>query len=138
MYQAHICQMGRELQLSYRNLARYISITKMQHHLQSMKNINEGEVVVEVLLGNWSIEGWYLEYLNDMVQCEVVDNNMCETFNGVFVEAKNKPFITLLEEVKRYVMSRIVVKGGYAEKWKCNFGPNIVDKLEKERNKSGK
>lgn len=50
------------------------------------------------------------------MKCEVIDNNMCEIFNGVMLEAMNKPIITLLEDIRRYVMSRIVVKRGYVEK----------------------
>lgn len=30
-------------------------------------------------------------------------------------------------------MSRNVVKKGYALKWKCECGPNIVARIEKER-----
>ena len=33
---------------------------------------------------------------------------------------------------------RIVVKRGYVEKWRGNYGPIIVEKIEKETKKSGK
>lgn len=71
---------------------------------------------IEESLGNWPIEGWCQAYFSDVVKCEVIDNNMCEIFNGVMLEAMNKPIITLLEDIRRYVMSRIVVKRGYVEK----------------------
>ena len=122
----------KELQLNFWNVAKPTSIPEMQNQLQSMKNLNGGEKAVEELLGFWPIEGWCQAYFSDVVQCEVIDNNMCETFNGVMLEARNKPIITLLEDIRRYVMHRIVVKRAYAEKWRGNYGPNIVEKIENE------
>ena len=63
---------------------------------------------------------------------------MCETFNGVILEARSTPVITMLEDIRKYVMNRIVAKRSYAMKWKTDFGPNIVSKIEKEKLKSGK
>lgn len=37
---------------------------------------------------------------------------MCETFNGVRLEVRNKLIMTLLGDIKRYVISTIVVKIG--------------------------
>ena len=122
----------KELQLNFWNVPKSTSISEIQNHLQSMKNLNGGEKVVEELLGFWPIEGWCQAYFSHVVQCEVIDNNMCETFNGVMLEARNKPIITLLEDIRRYVMHRIVVKRAYVEKWRGNYGPNIVEKIENE------
>ena len=43
---------------------------------------------------------------------DVIDNNMCGTFNGVMLEATHKPTISMLEDIRQYVMSRMVVKKG--------------------------
>ena len=48
---------------------------------------------------------------------------MCEAFTGVMLEGRNKPIITLLEDIRRYVMRRIVVKKEYVEKWRGNYSP---------------
>lgn len=45
-----------------------------------------------------------------MVKCDAIYNNMCETFNGVILEATSKPIINMLEDIRQYVMSRVVVK----------------------------
>ena len=93
---------------------------------------------MEGLLERWPISGWCATYFNDVVKCHVIDNNICETFNGVMLEARSKPVITMLEEIRRYVMQRMVVKRNCVKKWKVDFGPNIIAKLEAERSKSGK
>lgn len=41
---------------------------------------------------------------------------MCETFNKVIVDARSKPIIFMLEDIRQYVMSRVVVKTSYALK----------------------
>lgn len=103
-----------------------------------MKTMKGGEKATEDLLERWPIQGWCQALFINHGKCDAIDNNMCETFNGVMVEARSKPIITLMEEIRRYVMNRIVAKREYATKWKVDFGPNIVAKIEKERNKSGK
>ena len=90
------------------------------------------------MLENWPIEGWCIAFFNNEVKCEVIDNNMCDTFNGVSLEARNKHVVTLLEGIRQYVMSRIVVRKGYVLKWKSDYGSDIVEKIEKEKKKSGK
>lgn len=63
---------------------------------------------------------------------------MCKTFNGVVLDARSKPIIIMLEDIRQYVMTRLAVKRDHMVKWKCEYGPNIVTKLDKERKKCGK
>ena len=95
-------------------------------------------MAVEELLEKCPVNSWCQAFISDIVKCENVDNNMCETFNGMLLEAKSKPIISMLEEIRQYVMRRLVVKRDYAMKWKMDCEPNIVAKMEKERNKSVK
>lgn len=64
-----------------------------------MKEMKGEEKVVEDLLEKWPINNWCVAFFNDFV-----DNNMCKTFNGVIVEARSKPVIAMLEEIRRYVI----------------------------------
>lgn len=63
---------------------------------------------------------------------------MCKVFNGVVLDSRNKPIISMLEDIRQYVMQRIVVKRDYANKWNGEYGPNIVAKIEIERQRSAK
>ncbi|XP_014515422.1 uncharacterized protein LOC106773224 [Vigna radiata var. radiata] len=38
--------------------------------------------------------------------CDSLDNNICEAFNSVIVLARGKPIITMLEEIRLYLMKR--------------------------------
>ena len=90
------------------------------------------------LLEKWPINEWCQAFISDMVKCENVDNNLCETFNGVLLEARGKPILSMLEEIRQFMMNRLVVKRDYAMKWKLDCGSNIVAKMEKEINKNVK
>lgn len=73
-------------------------------------------MVVKELLERWPVNGWCQALFSDMIKCKSIDNNMCETFNGVLVEARSKPIIGMLEEIRQYVMNRLVVKKDYTLK----------------------
>lgn len=129
---------GKEIQLQFWNTARSTNKVDMLMHLDRMRGLKKGTSVVEDLLENWPIEGWCCAFFNDVVKCEVIDNNMCETFNGVILEARHKAIITMLEDIRQYCMTRIVVKRENTAKWKSSCGPRICARIEKEREKSGK
>ena len=129
---------GKELQILFWNTVRSTSEPEMQRQLQKMKEVKRGGMDVEELLERWPISGWCETYFNDVVKCHVIDNNIYETFNGVILEARSKLIITMLEVIRRYIMQRMVVKRNYVRKWKVDFRPNIVAKLEIESSKSGK
>lgn len=42
-----------------------------------MRNLQGEDKVVEVLLGDWPIEGWCSVLFNDVVKCDVIDDNIC-------------------------------------------------------------
>ncbi|XP_074300746.1 uncharacterized protein LOC141632059 [Silene latifolia] len=63
---------------------------------------------------------------------DVTCNNMAETFNSWILEAREKPILSILEEIRRQVMSRMVEKRGEAAK--CNrVTPRIRAKLNEFR-----
>ena len=40
-------------------------------------------------------------------KCNMLLNNLCETFNSKIVEAREKPLVNKLETIRRYLMVRI-------------------------------
>ena len=49
---------------------------------------------------------WSRLYFRTTNKCDVVLNNMSEAFNIVIVEARAKPLVTMLEEIRTYIMER--------------------------------
>ncbi|XP_021773501.1 uncharacterized protein LOC110737447 [Chenopodium quinoa] len=60
---------------------------------------------------------------------DVTCNNMAETFNSWILEAREKPILTMLEEIRRQVMSRMVDKKEQAAKCVSIVTPRVRLKL---------
>ena len=54
------------------------------------------------------------------------------------LEARCKPIINMLKDIKQYFMTRIVVKRDQDVNWSSSCGPRILAWIEKERVKGGK
>ena len=69
----------------------------MHKHLNNMRNLKGGESVVGELLDKWAISQQCQAFFNDIVKCDVIDNNMCETFNGVLVDTRSNLILIMLK-----------------------------------------
>lgn len=49
---------------------------------------------------------WSKSYFRITNKCDVILNNMPESFNGVILDLRAKPLVTMLEEIKTYTMKR--------------------------------
>lgn len=41
-------------------------------------------------------------FVKDTTKCDIVDNNLSEAFNGSICEARTKPLINMLEDIRTY------------------------------------
>jgi len=57
---------------------------------------------------------------------------MSEAFNSVIVDARGKPIITMLEEIRVYLMERWVTKRKKVTTFEGNICPKVLDRLRKE------
>ncbi|OMO85410.1 Transposase, MuDR, plant [Corchorus capsularis] len=64
-------------------------------------------------------------FLSTDERCDMIDNNMCEAFNGTLLKARKLPVISLFEQIRRRMMIRIAEKRKECTRWKGNLGPNI-------------
>ncbi|KAL6134417.1 hypothetical protein ACLB2K_066648 [Fragaria x ananassa] len=65
-----------------------------------------------------------------------MDNNICESFNAVIVDARKKPPITMFEEMRWKLMKRIQMRRQIMDKYEHNICPKPRDTLEKNKIKS--
>ncbi|KAF7802871.1 uncharacterized protein G2W53_041982 [Senna tora] len=72
-------------------------------------------------------------------KCDQLLNNMCETFNAVILKAREKPIVTMLDDIKVYLMERWAKNRKDAEKLQSQAVlPKIQKRLDKEFQESGK
>ncbi|XP_072077843.1 uncharacterized protein [Arachis hypogaea] len=70
-------------------------------------------------------------------KCDTLVNNMCESFNGEILDAREKPIITMLEEIRVYLMSRWAVNRERIQKFNGIILPRIRKKIERRGRAAG-
>ncbi|XP_039044796.1 uncharacterized protein LOC120184379 [Hibiscus syriacus] len=80
------------------------------------------------------LEHWSKAYFKGSCKCDVVDNSMDEAFNGWIVEARCKPIINMLENIRVMVITMMETKITWVEKWRTNISPRALEKLERNMN----
>ncbi|CAI9283211.1 unnamed protein product [Lactuca saligna] len=65
--------------------------------------------------------------------CDAIENGICESFNATIVHARKKPIITMLEEIRRFVMDRMYCKRLKGQKWNLAICPSIRKKIVDKR-----
>lgn len=66
-------------------------------------------------------------------KCDVLVNNMSETFNSVIIGPRHKPIVTMFEEIIGYLMERWAFNRTRFDSYNGSVLPNIKKKLDKER-----
>ncbi|KAL7600142.1 hypothetical protein Lser_V15G22071 [Lactuca serriola] len=73
---------------------------------------------------------WCRAYFSTGLACEAVENGIAECFNAIIVDARKKPLLTMLEEIRLYMMERAFNLKQEAENWVGEVCPSVVTKME--------
>ncbi|KAK6803370.1 hypothetical protein RDI58_001154 [Solanum bulbocastanum] len=97
-------------------------IEEFEDQLQEIKEVN-GEVGQD-LIDKYPPKTWCRAYLDTVCKNQVVDNKFTESFNAWILEARYKPIIGMLEDIRVKIMERLAVKEVAVRKWKDDgFSP---------------
>ncbi|KAK4392627.1 hypothetical protein Sango_2040500 [Sesamum angolense] len=50
---------------------------------------------------------WSKSHFTEVPKCDILLNNVCESFNANILDARDKPILTMLEWVREYLMKRL-------------------------------
>ncbi|WMV47088.1 hypothetical protein MTR67_040473 [Solanum verrucosum] len=103
--------------------AAWSSFTEeFEDQLQEMKEVN-GEAGQD-LINKYPPKTWCRAYLDTVCKNQAVDNNFTESFNAWILEARYKPIIGMLEDIRVKTMERLAAKEVVVRKWKDDgFSP---------------
>ncbi|KAG8376562.1 hypothetical protein BUALT_Bualt09G0076300 [Buddleja alternifolia] len=76
---------------------------------------------------------WARCFFPSRTKCDVLVNNISESFNSYILEARELPIIDMFEWIRRKCMSRIQTKREGMEKYSGVICPNIDKKIQKQR-----
>ncbi|KAL8507850.1 hypothetical protein ACS0TY_018406 [Phlomoides rotata] len=75
---------------------------------------------------------WSKAYFSEKDKCDILLNNLCESFNSNILAARDKAIITMLEWIREYLVKRLVKNRDKAEaNWKGKLCPRISKILER-------
>ncbi|KAK8941148.1 hypothetical protein KSP39_PZI010513 [Platanthera zijinensis] len=80
---------------------------------------------------------WCKHSFGSRPKCDVVVNNMTEAFNRVILDMREKPILTMLEDIRVYLMSRWANNRQRIEKQISEVNIKIAKKLDDEAKLSG-
>lgn len=98
--------------------------------LAAMDELKEMNVNAYEHLMQRNPQSWCRAFYPGGRACEAVENGISESFNSVILEARTKPLLTMLEEIRMYVMERFYRMSKKHLTWKDDVCPNILKKLE--------
>ncbi|BAT92344.1 hypothetical protein VIGAN_07104200 [Vigna angularis var. angularis] len=79
---------------------------------------------------------WSRSRFRTQAMCDTLDNNISEGFNSVLVQSRAKPIITMLDDIRLYLMKRWVMNRTKVASMDFDVCPKINKRLMKECNLS--
>ena len=99
-----------------------------------MNAIKEEDVKVYEWLLKKDPKEWSKSHFRTTVKCDMLLNNLCESFNSAIMPARDKPIVTLLEKIRFWLMCRFATKINLVEKWHYPVGKRVLEIIEKHEN----
>ncbi|KAK6786675.1 hypothetical protein RDI58_015200 [Solanum bulbocastanum] len=81
-----------------------------------------GDNICESLL-KYNKEYWCRAFFSERTKCDVVENNMCETFNSWIVGPRHKSVISMLEDIRHKMMDRHGDMIKFVDTWISDISP---------------
>ncbi|XP_062015494.1 uncharacterized protein LOC133732053 [Rosa rugosa] len=111
------------------NAARSSTVVWFNKHMADLRELSEGA-------WSWFQDKnpaqWSRAYFKDESRCDLLLNNLCESFNAAILPARDKPILTMLEKIRMDMMVRQSNRRVACERWKDLVGPRtkkIIDKI---------
>ncbi|XP_047178286.1 uncharacterized protein LOC124845263 [Vigna umbellata] len=99
-----------------------------------LKNVNHDAY-------NWLMtirtKSWCKHAFSAYPRCDVLINNLFESFNSTILLARDKPIITMMEWIRSYIMSRFATLREKANTYPSDVMPKPRKRLDREVEKSG-
>ncbi|KAK9274764.1 hypothetical protein L1049_022016 [Liquidambar formosana] len=117
------------------NAAKSSTESEWNSEMNKIKEISKGAYAFLMAVNpqSWT---WY--GFSNWCKSDCLLNNMCETFNGYILEARDKPIITLVEMVRQPLMTKLIENREGMMGYRGPICPKIQGKVEKLKSQSRK
>ncbi|XP_021802226.1 uncharacterized protein LOC110746320 [Prunus avium] len=110
--------------------ARATTIPWYEAEMEKMKQQDEGawKWLIKRPAKNWSRSHFELDS-----KCDLLLNNLCESFNSCILDSRDKSILTCLERIRVYIMLRMANRRIACTVWRHPVGPRIFKIIEKNK-----
>ncbi|KAK9921819.1 hypothetical protein M0R45_030315 [Rubus argutus] len=119
---------GEGLKQCLWNVARSSTVVWYNTHMEEIKRLSEDA-------WKWfedkNLAQWTRSHFRDISKCDILLNNLCESFNSAIIPARDKPIITMLEKIRMDMMVRNANRRVACQRWNDMVGPRIKKILDK-------
>lgn len=84
--------------------ARTTTKPKFEKGMEAIKRKNDNSFKY---LDKWPKESWTKAYFSENSKVDIITNNNCESFNAKILKYRSNPILTLLEEIRCYIMRKM-------------------------------
>ncbi|GJT31623.1 calcium/proton exchanger [Tanacetum coccineum] len=106
------------------------SCTIEQQFMQIMDQIKQLDEGAYDYLIQRNPNSWSRAFFEMDRRCAAFENGISESFNRAILEPRHKPIITMLEEIRLYIMQRLVAMNKIATNLEDTITPSIRKRLE--------
>ncbi|KAK5819438.1 hypothetical protein PVK06_024438 [Gossypium arboreum] len=123
---------GQDMRLTYWKAAKVTFPRQFEEAMSEMRSLSES---AEAWLRDKDLRTWSRAHFSTRCKFDLLLNNNNECFNKdllslqIILEARDKPILTMLEIIRRKVMTRLVFMREAAEKYPGPLCPRIQNKL---------
>ena len=122
---------GETIKDMFWGCARATYVNRFKAEMETLKQYDES--AHKWLMDNTSPRHWSRSHFRTTVKCDILLNNLCESFNSVILDAREKPILGMLENIRICLMERLRTKREWMRKMNEEICPKILKKLEKAK-----
>ena len=121
---------GNELKQFFWRCTKLTTMPEFERHMANLKGFN---IKAWEYLSNIPPKQWSRAAFDTISKSQVITNNMCEQFNAKIVAARGEPIISMLEEIRIYIMKKITTQRSLLERIRGPLCPRVKEKLEENK-----
>ncbi|KAL2892335.1 Protein FAR1-RELATED SEQUENCE 3 [Bienertia sinuspersici] len=126
---------GDEYKLLFWNIVKAYNNTDFNDAIEELEKVN---LAAAEDFRSYNPQLFCRAFFRSSTRCDVVTNNMAETFNGYIIQARTKHLIYMLEDIRASLMQRLAVKKQNMEDSTSVICPRDQLKLEKNKDEAAK
>lgn len=119
---------GEGLKQTLWNVVSSSTLVWFNKHMEDMRRQSENA-------WKWfedkDVAHWTRSHFKTTSKCDILLNNLCESFNSAILKFRDKPILTMLDKIRMDIMIRMANRRVAGMRWKDGVGPRVSKLLDR-------